>query len=67
MKQACRQQQQYSRFDTDTALVVEKGIVLQGKVGTGFAAAYLKSNRIATPVILRVLLRPAERRAVRPK
>jgi hypothetical protein len=57
-----RVQASYSRFDAETAGVVEKGIALQFKVGTGYAATFLKSKEIALPVILRVLLRAEQRR-----
>lgn len=60
-----RSNQHYSRFDADSTQTVEKGIALQEAAGTAFAAHYLQSQKICTAVILRVLLRPHKRRAIK--
>lgn len=55
--------QHYSRFDAARTRIVDQGIALQDAAGTAFAARYMQSQNIQAAVILRVLLRPHERRA----
>lgn len=45
--------------------IVDKGIVLQGQVGTVCALEYLQAHSIGVDVIQRVLAGPDRRRAVR--
>ncbi len=65
MTHSGRNSQSYSRFDVGSAVIVEKGIALQHIAGTAYAARFLQSERIGAAVILRVLLRPAQRRLYR--
>lgn len=44
--------------------IVDKGILLQGQVGTVCALEYLKAHSIAVDIIQRVLTGPARRRPV---
>lgn len=62
MTSAGRTDQHYSRFDVNSSMIVDKGIALQAAAGTAFAARFMQSEKIQATVILRVLLRPHERR-----
>ncbi|CAN5138331.1 hypothetical protein BH11PSE11_BH11PSE11_05370 [soil metagenome] len=57
-----RLEKDYSRMDVRSAHIVEKALELQALVGTRYAAVVLHSEKIRSAVMLRVLLRPEERR-----
>jgi hypothetical protein len=56
----------FSRCDRETAEIVEKGVALQEVCGTRCAAEFLKYRMISMDVVVRVLLRPEERRHANP-
>lgn len=62
MNHPARTQASYARFDPRRAAIVDQGIALQAAAGTAFAAAFLKAEKINAAIILRVLLRPEQRR-----
>ena len=62
MNKQQRSNRTYSRFDMRSAGIVDKAIALQSAAGTSYAAVFMKSEHIHSTVILRVLLRPGERR-----
>ena len=50
------------RQDVETAKVVNQAILLQERIGTDYAAAYLSCKGVSMDIAIRVLSRPWERR-----
>ncbi|MBS1169816.1 MAG: hypothetical protein H6R01_734 [Burkholderiaceae bacterium] len=50
------------RQDIETAKIVSQGIRYQQKLGTDFAASYMRTRGVKMDVALRVLSRPHQRR-----